>query len=262
MSDSGGQMWRATFAWRGTNYAGWQLQTNAETIQARIEAALSAICGVEERVPAQASGRTDAGVHAEMQIVSFRLPVERMPHQVVAGLNYHLPDDIVCLSADKTVDDFSPRQWTKEKLYRYRILNRGPICPFRTDYVWHIQQPLDVASMDMATTHLIGQHDYSSFRAAGCSANTPLRRILDARAYARADNELSIEFTGHGFLRHQIRIMVGTLVDVGTGKITPDRVGEIRDAHDRLRAGTTAPAKGLVLVRVDLLAGPRQYDDD
>ena len=258
MSDGGGQMWRATFAWRGTNYAGWQVQINAETIQARIEAALSAICGIEERVPAQASGRTDAGVHAEMQIVSFRLPVDRLAHQVVAGLNYHLPDDIVCLSVEQTVDEFSPRQWTKEKLYRYRILNRGPICPFRSDYVWHVQQPLDVASMHRAAAYLVGQHDYSSFRAAGCSASTTVRRILGAGVYALDNDELAVEFTGHGFLRHQIRIMVGTLVDVGLGKIDAERVREIRDERNRLCAGSTAPAKGLILVKVDLLAGPRK----
>jgi len=116
--------------------------------------------------------------------------------------------------------------------------------------------------MHQAAAHLIGQHDYSSFRAAGCSASTPVRRILDARVYSREDDELAVDFVGHGFLRHQIRIMVGTLVDVGAGKLSADRVLEIREARDRRSAGSTAPAKGLVLVRVDLLTGPRQYDED
>ncbi len=261
MRHGSGQMWKATLAWRGTNYAGWQLQPNAPTVQGCIEKALSAMCGVEEPIPARASGRTDSGVHAEMQIVAFRLPVERTEHQVMSGLNHHTPDDIVCLSAQVADDNFSPRSWTKTKLYRYRILNRIPACPFRREYVWHLQQTLDIAAMQSAVVHLVGHQDYTSFRASGCSASTPIRRIEKASLYKTDGGEVTIEFEGHGFLRHQVRIMVGTLVDVGLGKKSSAELPVILEARDRLLAGRTAPAKGLTLVKVDLFSGPREYDE-
>ena len=262
MGETLGQTWRAHVAWRGTHYAGWQRQRNAPTVQACIERALAALCGQEEPVRAQASGRTDAGVHAELQVIGFRLPVERTAHQVMAGINHHTPDDIVCLSAERAVDDFSPRSWTKSKLYRYRILNRKPACPFRDDYVWHLYQPLTLDAMEAALLHLVGEHDFQSFRAAGCSAHSTNRRIDQARMFCRQDDEVVIEFEGHGFLRHQVRIMVGTLVDVGLGKLAPEDIPRILSAKDRLAAGQTAPSKGLTLVSVDLLEGPRQYDED
>jgi tRNA pseudouridine38-40 synthase len=251
-------MWSATLAWRGTAYSGWQLQPDARTIQGEVEVALGALCGLTGPLPVQATGRTDAGVHAEMQIIGFRLPVPRKPYQVVAGLNRHTPDDIVCLSAAPAADTFSPRGWTKQKLYRYRILNRVPSCPFREGFVWHIKRPLDVAAMQVALPHLIGQHDFTSFRAARCSATTPIRTINGGRLVGADNDEVHIEFEGHGFLRHHIRIMVGTLVRVGHGNFSADSVAEIRDARDRSRAGPTAPAQGLTLVQVELLDGPRE----
>ena len=258
MRETSGQMWSATLAWLGTAYSGWQLQPDARTIQGEVEVALGALCGLTGPVAVQATGRTDAGVHAQMQIIGFRLPVMRQPFQVVAGINRHTPDDIVCLSAKPMADDFSPRGWTKQKLYRYRILNRIPGCPFRDGVVWHIKRPLDLSAMQVAIPHMLGQHDFTSFRAARCSANTPVRTILGGRVVRAADDEIHIEFEGHGFLRHHIRIMVGTLVRVGHGNFTADSVAIIRDARDRSRAGPTAPAQGLTLVHVELLDGPRQ----
>ena len=130
-------------------------------------------------------------------------------------------------------------------------------CPFRTGLVWHFKYPLDVEAMADALPALIGQHDFASFRAAGCSAKGTVRHIMDARIDQVDDGEVQIDFIGHGFLRHQIRIMVGTLVDVGLGRIPPQRVAEIRDAHDRGQAGRTAPAHGLTLNWVQLSDGPR-----
>ena len=262
MAETSDQTWRVTLAWKGTNYSGWQIQLNAPTIQACVETALGTMCGLDGPVAAQASGRTDSGVHAEMQVVGFTLPVERTAQQVVAGLNHHTPDDIVCLSAVPVETGFSPRRWTKAKLYRYRILNRIPRCPFRDDYVWHVQKPVEVESIKAAIPHLAGQHDYSSFRAAGCSATSTVRQIEHARVYRADSDEIVIEFEGHGFLRHQVRIMVGTLVEVGLGKRSPEDVLSIRESCDRSVSGQTAPAKGLTLVRVDLLTRPRQYNDD
>lgn len=247
-------------AWRGDAYAGWQMQPKVRTIQGDIERALAKLCGIPGPVRVSATGRTDSGVHAEMQIIAFRLPVERLPYQVVAGINRHTDDDIVCLAAEPVADDFSPRSWTKEKLYRYRILNRIQSCPFRVGLVWHLKPHLDVDAMSAAVPALVGQHDYASFRASGCSAKTTIRTIEDAQVRRVENDEIQVDFIGHGFLRHQVRIMVGTLVDVGLGRTADHSIGEIRDALDRERAGRTAPAHGLTLVHVEMLDSARPYD--
>ena len=253
------QTWRATLAWRGNAYAGWQTQSNALTIQEVVEAGVGKMCGLDEPIRVAATGRTDSSVHAEMQIVGFCLPVHRAPHQVIAGINQHTPDDIVCLDAAPMPDDFNPRGWTKSKLYRYRILNRFSPCPFRAGMVWHLKgRPLDVSAMSEALPSFLGQHDFTSFRAARCSAKTTVRTIKDGRVRRLEDGEIQIEFEGHGFLRHQVRIMVGTLTDVGRGRIPPTKVAEILDAQDRTKAGRTAPAHGLTLVSVELYSGPRK----
>ena len=252
------QTWRATLAWRGNAYAGWQTQSNALTIQEVVEAGVGKMCGLEDPIRVVATGRTDSSVHAEMQIVGFRLPVHRAPHQVIAGINQHTPDDIVCLDAAPMPDHFNPRGWTKNKLYRYRILNRFSPCPFRAGIVWHLKgRRLDVSAIERALPALVGQHDFTSFRAARCSAQSTVRTINDARVRELEDGEIQIEFEGHGFLRHQVRIMVGTLVDVGRGRIEPTRLAEILGEQDRSAAGRTAPAHGLTLVNVELLSGPR-----
>jgi len=251
-----GQMWRATMSWRGDAYAGWQIQPQSRTIQGEIERALGVLCDVQEPIRVSATGRTDSGVHAMMQIISFWLPVERKPHQVMAGINRHTDDDIVCLDASPVDESFSPRSWTKQKLYRYRILNRKQGCPFRSGVVWHLKQSVDIERMAQALPALVGQHDFTSFRAARCSAKTTVRSIVDAHI-RQLDDEIQIDFVGHGFLRHQIRIMVGTLVEVGLGRIPPEKMIEIRDAQDRSQAGRTVPACGLTLVHVELLEGPR-----
>jgi tRNA pseudouridine38-40 synthase len=251
-----GQMWSATMSWRGDAYAGWQIQPQSRTIQGEIERALGVLCDVHEPIRVSATGRTDSGVHAMMQIVSFWLPVERKPHQVMAGINRHTDDDIVCLDASPVDAGFSPRSWTKQKLYRYRILNRKHGCPFRAGVVWHLKQSLDMEMMANALPALVGQHDFASFRAARCSAKTTIRTIVNAEI-RQTDDEIQIDFVGHGFLRHQIRIMVGTLVDVGLGRVSPERIAEIRDALDRSQAGRTVPACGLTLMQVELLDGPR-----
>lgn len=260
MGETSGQMWVATVAWRGDAYAGWQIQPNERTIQGELGAALASLCGQDEPVHVRASGRTDSGVHAEMQVIGFRLPVERAPHQVVFGINRHTPDDISCLSASPAADNFSPRSWTKKKLYRYRIVNRPSGCPFREAVAWHVKRKLNLEDIQAAIPHLLGQHDYSSFRAAGCSAVETIRTVPEGRAYRADEGEIRIEFEGHGFLRHQVRIMVGTLVEVGHGAIAAERMATIRDLKKRAAAGPTAPAKGLTLVHVELLDGPR--DDE
>lgn len=255
-NDFEGQTWCVVLAWRGNDYVGWQIQPNGVSIQSQVQAALTALCGGDHQIVADATGRTDSGVHAEMQYVSFRLPVRRTEVQVSEGLNYHLPPDIRCLSARKMPAGFSPRAWAHSKLYRYRILNRIPGCPFRQDVVWHLKQKLNVAAMKEAIIHLEGQHDFQSFRAARCAAKTTVRTINRATVCELDDGEVRIEFEGNGFLRHQVRIMVGTLVDVGLGRRAPTDVMQVRLATDRSKAGRTAPAQGLTLVHVELGEGP------
>jgi len=251
-----GQTWCVVLAWRGNAYVGWQIQPNGVSIQSKVQSALAALCGGGPDIVEDATGRTDSGVHAEMQYVSFRLPVRRTEVQVSEGLNYHLPPDIRCLSARKMPDGFSPRAQANSKLYRYRILNRIPGCPFREDVVWHLKQRLNVSAMQEAAVHLEGQHDFTSFRAARCAAKTTVRTIVKATVSELSDGEIRIEFEGNGFLRHQVRIMVGTLVDVGLERRAPNDMKTVREALHRSAAGRTAPAHGLTLVHVDLGEGP------
>jgi tRNA pseudouridine38-40 synthase len=175
---------------------------------------------------------------------------------VMAGINFHTPDDIVCLQVRPVPDSFNPRTWTRSKLYRYRILNRKVPCPFRSGLVWHLKPELDVGAISVGLLALEGQHDFSSFRAAGCAARSPVRTIQRVQVLSAADDELHIEFEGHGFLRHQVRIMVGTLVEVGLAKRESADIERVLSSCDRSHAGPTAPAHGLTLVRVDLSDGP------
>lgn len=248
------QRWRLDVAWRGDRYVGWQRQPNGPSIQEALECAASQITG-GQRVHMEASGRTDAGVHASHQIVAFSASIERTPDRLRAGFNGVLPRDIAVLDARLAADDFSPRRWTRRKTYRYRILNRRPRCPFRQLTTWHLQRPLDTASMARAASLMPGTHDWATFRAAGCGARTTVRTLESLSAEVHGD-EVWIEAVGHGFLRHQVRILAGTLVEVGRGRLPPTGLVRVRDARSREAAGPTAPAHGLWLVSVEVGEGP------
>lgn len=249
------QTWRLTLAWNGAAYVGWQRQARGRSLQEVVEDAVSRALGGEP-VRVTASGRTDAGVHALGQVVAFSAETVRGPDALVAALNQHLPRDIAALDAAIMPDDFNPRRWVLRKLYRYRVLNRRARCPFREGLVWHWRSPLDLGAMQGAISALVGRHDFTSFRAQGCGALHANRTIERATAIA-VDDEIHLEFVGNGFLRHQVRIMSGTLVEVGLGRLPPEAVGQILDARDRTLAGRTAPPEGLCLVRVELGDGPR-----
>lgn len=246
--------WRLELAWDGRRYLGWQRQPQGETVQQAVEDALARVLDAPARV--EATGRTDAGVHALQQVAAFRTEAQRTPRGLVGGLNHHLPRDIACLDAAVAPDDFDPRRWTRGKLYRYRILVRRPRCPFREGLAWHLGQPLRVAEMATAAAAFVGRHDFSSFQAQGCAAEHPVRTLAAARVTAQED-EVWLEFEGHGFLRHQVRIMAGTLVEVGLGRQPVGMPALALAARDRGRAGPTLPAQGLWLVRVDCPPTPR-----
>jgi tRNA pseudouridine38-40 synthase len=242
------ESWRAQLAWRGTAYIGWQRQPNGTSIQEVVEASLGAVCGVEH-IPVVAAGRTDSGVHALRQTVAFRTE-NRSLTEIRNGLNFWLPDDIKCLEVAAADPGFNPRRDAIQKLYRYRILRRWAPCPFRFDLTWHRRKPLDIPGMMSGAAALVGEHDFTSFRASGCAAKIPVRAV-HAFEIRHVEDEILFEIRGDGFLRHQVRIMVGTLVEVGRGRRPSSAVQQVLEARDRQAAGPTAPGHGLTLVRVE-----------
>jgi tRNA pseudouridine38-40 synthase len=231
----------------GTDYAGWQWQPDEPTLQGALERAISKTTGEEIRVTA--SGRTDAGVHAYGQVVNFQSESALSAKEWHGALNHFLPDDIRVLEAGDAEPGFSARHSAKGKEYEYVVLNRRMPSPLSRHRAWHVAVPLDTAAMRSAALHLIGEHDFTSFRAAGCSANQPVRELLMLKIEQEGDR---IVFTlgANAFLRHMVRNIVGTLVEVGRGRFTPDEVKAILDARDRTRSGPTAPPQGLYLVKV------------
>lgn len=243
--------YRIDLSWEGTAYCGWQVQPKQRSIQSEVERAVSSLFG-GEKITVNAAGRTDAGVHALQQVASFQSQNIREPSQIVRALNSMLPKDIVCLSAFLVSEHFHARTISKSKLYRYRILYRQLPCPFRYNHSWHINYPLQIEQMKEAAALFSGTHDFQAFRANGCSAKTTIRTLFDARLFEKED-ELHFEIAGKGFLRHQVRIMLGTLVDVGRGKMQPTDIKRALEKHDRSLAGQTAPSHGLWLVSTSLL---------
>jgi len=240
---------KLTVAYDGTAYAGWQVQPNGPTIQAKMEEALARI--LQEPVRLRAAGRTDAGVHAREQVVDFADGGKRDLPTVVHGGNALLPPDIRILSAAVVPESFDARRHATEKEYRY-FLHLAPVeSPFLSRYAWHIEAPLDLDAVREGLSHLVGEHDFTSFRGQGCTAISPVRTILRAEV-ARHDvpGLFSIDVAGTGFLRHMVRNIVGTVVNAGKGKHTAEHVGEILRARDRSAAGVNAPPQGLFLWRV------------
>lgn len=228
----------------GSPFEGWQLQGERPTVQLAVERALQAIFGEPLRV--YAAGRTDTGVHAEMQIVCFDAPVPRAARAVRDGLNAHLPPEIACVSAEIVPPDFDPRHAPHTKTYRYTWLCRPSRSPLRRGFYWHVRDGLDARAMDEAVRAVVGTHDLTTFRALGCTARHPIRTVEGAKVTAEGD-EVALRIYGTGFLRHSVRILAGSLYEVGRGSKPPEWIAEILARRDRSLAGKTAPAEGLVL---------------
>lgn len=238
---------RLTLEYDGTDHAGWQRQDNAGTVQQCLEDALADQLG--ETVKTVAAGRTDAGVHAEGQVVSFRansdMPIAGIHH----GTNTKLPRSIAIQNAADVPPGFHAQKSSIGKVYRYRILTSRSPSPLRERFAWRIGRDLDEGAMRTAAAFLIGTHDFTSFRNAGSVETGPVRtlRRLDIET---AGDYLSMEFEADGFLYRMVRNLVGTLMLAGYEQILPGRVEEILAARDRQLAGPAAPARGLCLVEV------------
>ncbi len=241
--------WRLVLEYDGTPYGGWQRQPDVLTVQEVLEEALGRLFG-GERFPVIASGRTDAGVHALAQVVSFRAEASRSPDQVQRGLNALLPPEVGCLAASVAEPDFHAIGDARGKHYRYVLRSGSTRSPLRRLRSWTTGFPLDVAAMREALSALPGTHDFSSFRASGCMAPSP-ERILWSVTVTPHEDELHVDFHGRSFLRHMVRNVVGSLVEVGRGKRDPQWLGEVLAGRDRRLAGPTAPPQGLFLVSVD-----------
>ncbi len=232
----------------GTGFAGWQFQPDQRTLQGELEAAVKKISGEDLRVTA--SGRTDAGVHALGQVVNFKTAAEMDAKAWLGALNHFLPVEMRALEASEEPEEFSARYSAKGKQYGYIVLNRYIPSPLKRNYSWHVPMPLDIEAMKEGAAHLLGEHDFTSFRAVHCDAVNPVRtlRLLEIQLDG---NRVFFSLEASGFLRHMVRTVVGTLVEVGKGRFAPADVKEMLEARDRTKAGPTAPGQGLYLVNVE-----------
>ena len=254
---------KLVLAYDGTSYGGWQRQDNAPTVQGVLEQALAEIEG--RAVTVIGAGRTDAGVHALGQVASLRLEHPIEPPRLARALNAKLPIDVRVVDAETVPDDFHARYGARHKTYRYWLDTAAVASPFAARFAWHVPHRLDLAAMIRGGAHLCGPHDFAAFQTAGDDARSTARVIHDVTVSARAADwpgpagaapgaPVMIEVVGDGFLRHMVRTIAGTLVEVGRKRREADDLVDVLESRRRDRAGPTAPSHGLFLVRVT-------YDD-
>lgn len=229
-------------------YHGWQIQTSDRTVEGTVTDAVAEL--YQRRRKVWGASRTDAGVHALGQVAAFDDHGERSITEIYRGLNHFTPDDIWIRSVDVVPMAFHPRHSARGKIYEYRIEMGRFRDPFLRDRAMHVRKPLDVAEMHAAAQHLIGEHDFTSFRAKGCAANSPVRELREVSVTQVGEREVLIRVVGTAFLKYMVRAIVGTLVKVGRGHHQAAWVGEVLAARDRARAGSTVVPEGLTLVEV------------
>ena len=231
----------------GSGFAGWQQQAHGRTVEAELKRALKAVTGQDLKV--YAAGRTDAGAHAEGQVVSFQTDGRIPPHRLVAAINARLPADVAVLSSEEVPDEFHARYSAKWRRYRYRYLDRPSRPALERGRCWHVRGALDADAMSAAATALTGRHDWTSY----CSASEPpdarVREMRSARVVRRGD-VVELELVAEGFLRGLARSIAGALAEVGRGRRPAEWPGEVLEARDRRQAAKTAPAGGLTLMEV------------
>lgn len=244
---------KLTVAYDGTAYSGWQLQANADTVEGELNRELSSLLG--ESIQVIGASRTDAGVHALCNIAVFDTETRIPPDKIVFALNRRLPEDIRVQKSEEVEADYHPRHRQSIKTYHYRIENAPFQTPTSRLYSHFVPQPLDAVKMCEGAAYLIGEHDFQSFCAAGATVKTTVRTITHA-AVVREGSLITISVSGTGFLYNMVRIIAGTLMEVGKGKYPPEMVEKIILARDRTAAGPTLPPQGLLLYRYEFPEEP------
>jgi len=241
---------KLTLEYDGTCFAGWQIQPRKKTVQGTVQDALQRI--TQENVKLVGASRTDAGVHALGQVAHFRTKSRILPEKFFTALNGLLPPQVAVKAVEEVAEDFHAIRQTRLKTYRYVIWNAKVRTALQRLRAWHVWDPLDFAVMKRAARYLVGRHDFSAFRGSRSDTKTSVRTIhkVTIRRGEVTSPLHAIEITGDGFLKYMVRNIVGTLVDVGKGKIAPKDFREILRSRDRKKAGATAPAFGLTLVSI------------
>ena len=239
---------RLKIAYDGTNYCGWQIQPNEVTVEGVINETLSEL--LDEKVQVIGASRTDSGVHADGNYCVFDSDTNIPAEKIAYALNQRLPEDISVIKSDEVDADWHPRYQDSTKTYEYRIVNREMPDPIRRIYAYFTYSKLDVSAMKEAAKYLVGEHDFASFCSAGAQVESTVRTIYSLDI-AQNDDEILIKVQGNGFLYNMVRIIAGTLLEVGEGKIKPSDMAIILESKDRERAGKTAVARGLKLAKIE-----------
>ena len=241
------RMFRLDLRYDGTDFCGWQIQKDQRSVEGILLKAIHTI--LHDGPTLHVAGRTDAGVHAEHQVAQFGADTKLSCAELYRAMNSCLPRDVVVTSVREVPEDWNARRDARRRTYRYTILNAPQRDPLLRRTAYWISQPLDVDTMSRAAQVFVGQHDFSAFRSLHCDATNPVRRITGV-ALLRDGDRIDFWIEGHAFLRHMVRTMAGTLIEVGRGKMQPADVRSILEARDRSAAGPTAPAHALTLVRI------------
>jgi len=247
MADSN-RNFKLTIEYDGTRYHGWQVQPNGPSIQQEIESAIETM--TRRKVKLLGSGRTDAGVHALGQVANFTCTTAITPEVFQKGLNSILPGDIVIRQVEEVPLDFHARYDAVSKRYRYHMLNHALPSAIERHHTWWIRSPLDLSAVREGMAHIVGERDFKAFEGAGSPRSSTIRRVIDIDLARQEAGGVTIDIHANGFLRYMVRNIVGTLVDVGLHKISPDHVKTILASRDRSKASATAPARGLFLMEV------------
>lgn len=235
-------------AYDGTNYCGWQVQPNGITVEEVLNRSLSNLLG--EKIEVMGASRTDSGVHSLGNVAIFDTNTRMPADKIAFALNQRLPEDIVVQGSCEVPSDWHPRYQESTKTYEYRILNRTFRMPTRRLDTYFYHYPLDVEQMSEAASYLVGTHDFASFCAANAQVKSTVRTIYSCTAQKENDI-ITIRVTGNGFLYNMVRIIAGTLIEVGAGKRRPEEIKDILAAENRDAAGPTAPAQGLTMMGIE-----------
>lgn len=242
------QNFKLIIEYDGTGFYGWQRQKKEQTIQGELEKVLSLILNQEIHI--HGSGRTDAGVHALGQVAHFHANTRISPPDLKKGVNSLIKHAIVIQECHPMPNEFHARYNALSKEYLYHILNQPNACAIGRDYLWHIRQPLDLGNMNICSDLLVGPHDFKSFENTGSPRSSSVREVFSAQWVAQTEGKLVFRISASGFLKNMVRNLVGTLINVGLGKVSPEEFEQILLSCDRALASATAPARGLFLNRV------------